>query len=101
MGTLNDWEKVRAVPLGSGGQSTVYLVRKPGRTAAREKSFAVLKALSGQDLSNPTSALEFARASADLAREEDASELGALKIFKARDAGGPEDVKQALSRMQN
>ena len=101
MATLNDWEKVRPEPLGSGGQSTVYLVRTPARRAARDKSFAVLKTLSGQDLRDPATAFEFARASADVARKEDASELGALKIFTPRAAGGPDEVHQALSRMQN
>jgi serine/threonine protein kinase len=100
MGTLNDWEKVRLEPLGSGGQSTVYLVRKPERRTARDKSFAMLKALSGQTLT-PQPALEFATASADIARTEIASELGALKIFKPREAGTPEDEQQAVNRMQN
>jgi hypothetical protein len=47
MGTLSDWEKVRPEPLGSGGQSTVSLVRRPERRTAREKSFDIIKELSG------------------------------------------------------
>jgi serine/threonine protein kinase len=100
MATQSEWDKVKPEPLGSGGQSTVFLVRKPERKAARDKSFAMLKVLSGIDLSDPQSALDFARASADIAREENASELGALKIFKPR-AAGPEAEQQALGRMQN
>src|SRR6185437_7290815 len=46
------WQQVRAEPLGKGGQSTVYLVRRPQRVEERRKSFEVLKQYSGQDLSN-------------------------------------------------
>src|SRR5712692_6204880 len=99
MGTLSDWEKVRPEPIGSGGQSTVFLVRQPERRATRDKSFKMLRDLSGQGFSNQT-ALEFARASMDIAREERASELGALKIFNPR-AAGLEAEQQALGRMQN
>ena len=53
MGKLSDWQKVNPdKPLGRGGQSTVYLVRRPERTEAREQSFATLERWSGQDLSN-------------------------------------------------
>jgi serine/threonine protein kinase len=99
MGTLNDWEKVRTEPLGTGGQSTVFLVRRPERAAAREKSLGMLRALSSQSF-NSERALEFSRAALDVARQEHASELGALKMFRPRGAG-QEAEQQALARMRN
>jgi len=45
-------------------------------------------------------ALAFAQATLDIAREEHASELGALKIFQPR-AAGPEAEQQAVGRMRN
>jgi serine/threonine protein kinase len=77
----------------------VYLVRRPERVAARKKSFEDLKVFSGQDLSNPKAALAFSMAVADIARMEDASELGALKQFNPR-AAGPEAEAQARERMR-
>jgi serine/threonine protein kinase len=99
MGVLNDWERVRDKELGSSGQSTVYLVRRPERKAARDESFAVLKNLSSLTL-NPRNAFDFATASADISRKEEPSELGALKKFTPR-AAGPSAEVQALLRMQN
>ena len=99
MGTLSDWEKVRSEPLGGGGQSTVYLARKPERKAARGRSFDTLKALSAQGLNKQT-ALEFAHASLDVAREDHPSELGALKVFSPRAAGIAAE-QQALGRLRN
>jgi hypothetical protein len=99
MATLSDWERVREKPLGSGGQSTVYLVRRPERRIARDKSFGMLKALSSLTL-NPQDAFDFATASADISRKEDPAELGALKVFNPR-AGGLEAEQQALGRMKN
>jgi serine/threonine protein kinase len=97
----SDWEKVTSEPVGSGGQSTVFLVRRPERRAAREKSYEIIKALSGQGLYEQTgTALAFARATMDIAREDFPSELGALKIFKTR-AEGPEAEQQALGRMRS
>lgn len=100
MGNLSDWQKVRPEPLGSGGQSTVYLVRTPARKKARDESFRILKDRSGQDLREPAWAMGFAKASADIARDEDASELGALKMFDPR-AAGPDAEEQAVGRMKN
>lgn len=99
MGKLSDWEKVRPDPLGSGGQSEVFLVRRPTRRAAREKSFEVLTRLSGQGFNDRT-ALEFANASLDVSREDDPTELGALKVFNPR-AAGEQAEEQALGRMRN
>jgi serine/threonine protein kinase len=101
MGTLADWEKVNPQrPLGSGGQSTVYSVRRPERTKARQRSFAALKVWSGQDLGKQDAALAFSKAAVDIAREDHPSELGALKMFNPR-AAGPEAEQQALGRMRS
>jgi serine/threonine protein kinase len=99
MASQSQWERARPEALGKGGQSTVYLVRRPERKAARDKSFQTLKALSGQGFSEST-ALEFAQASLDVSRPEDASELGALKIFNPR-AGGAAAEQQAQGRLKN
>lgn len=99
MGNISDWEKVRPEPLGKGGQSTVFLVRRPERRASLERSIDTLKRLSGRGLADQT-ALEFARASADVARDELPSELAALKVFNPR-AEGPEAKQQAADRMRN
>src|ERR1700689_4068816 len=100
MATLSDWERVREKPLGAGGQSTVYLVRRPERRMTRNKSFEAMKRWASQDLREREWALEYANATIDVAREEDASELGALKVFNPR-AGGFEAEQQALGRMKN
>ena len=101
MKKLEQWEKVAEEPLGSGGQSTVWLVRRPERTAARKKSFETLKELAGQTLyEHSGTALRFAQASFDIARKEESSELGALKLFRPR-AAGPQAEEQALARIHN
>src|SRR5215469_15454562 len=92
-----NWEKVREEPLGSGGQSTVYLVRRPERVRTRIKSFESLKRFSGQDLSNRGHAAQFAQASADIARDDYLSELAALKVFNPR-AAGLDAEEEALKR---
>jgi serine/threonine protein kinase len=108
VGTLSDWEKVRPEPLGAGGQSTVFLVRRPERRTALEKSFSALRDLSGQGLSKQTgTALAFAQATVDVARDEHASELGALKVFKISPEGAglspPPGSKEfeAIERLKN
>jgi serine/threonine protein kinase len=99
MGSRTDWQQVSPEPLGAGGQSTVFLVRRPERVAARDGSFKILRDLSEQGFSNQT-ALEFSRAAFDVARKDYPSELGAVKIFRPR-AGGPDTEKQAFGRIQN
>jgi serine/threonine protein kinase len=100
MGTLNDWEKVMLEPLGSGGQSEVFLVRKPERRAGRQASLKILRDLSGQGLNDEKSARPYSVATLDIAREEYPSELGALKVFKPR-AAGPHADQQALGRLRS
>lgn len=95
MGNIADWQKVTTDPLGAGGQSTVYLVRRPERTAQRSQSLKVLQELSGQDLNEALSS-----AALDVARADGPNELGALKIFRPR-TEGLEAQQQALERIRN
>jgi serine/threonine protein kinase len=98
---MASWEKAIPTPLGVGGQSTVYLVRTPERRAARQKSFETIEKLSAQGLYERTgTALSFAQATLEIARQERASELGALKEFHPR-AAGPAAEEQAIDRMKN
>jgi serine/threonine protein kinase len=100
MGSLSDWEKVMSEPLGRGGQSTVFLVRRPERRDTRNKSFETLRELAGGGLNNPQVAQRFASATIDMAREDYPSELGALKVFNPRAAGSAAE-QQALGRLKN
>jgi serine/threonine protein kinase len=86
----DEWEKIR--PLGSGGQSDVYLVRSPGRVSERTECLRRIRtALQGGQQA------ELADAIASYSRPESLSELGAKKIFKIRE-GSTE--QQALDRLQ-
>lgn len=78
----------------------MFLVRRPERRDARNRSFETLRELAGGGLRNPQAAQRFANASLDMAREDYPSELGALKIFNPR-AAGPEAEQQAIGRMHN
>lgn len=81
---IDQWEKLTPdKPLGEGGQSTVFLVRRPERRDARKRSFETLMQLAGQGLNNPQVAQRFASASWDMARDDHPSELAALKIAMA------------------
>jgi hypothetical protein len=77
VGNEKDWEYVRPEPLGQGGQSRVYLVRRPERTKVREKSFATLASLSGMSLERKK-AEAFSVATMDVARQDYPPELAAL-----------------------
>src|ERR1700688_2950226 len=95
---IDQWEKLTPdKPLGAGGQSTVFLVRRPERRNARKRSFETLMQLAGQGLNNPQVAQRFASASWDMARDDHPSELAALKIFNPRTTG----EEQARLRMRN
>src|SRR5258708_6725229 len=74
-----EWEVIEL--LGEGGQSTVYLVRKPARVKQRDVCIRKLMELSGQGF-NAERAREFAEASFEYARKELPSERGELKVFK-------------------
>lgn len=90
------WEQLR--PLGSGGQSEVFLVRSPGRIAEREKYVAELMEQSEIGFSRDR-ARRFAEAAWGYARPDMPSELGALKVFKTREAGDEAEA-QAVERLR-
>src|SRR5882724_12000029 len=90
------WEEVKR--LGKGGQSEVFLVRNSVRIAERKKQLDKLMELSGQGF-NDIRAQQFTEATLGYGREEQPSELGALKIYNPR-AAGVEAEQQALSRLQ-
>jgi serine/threonine protein kinase len=74
----DEWEEIK--PLGSGGQSDVYLVRSPKRVSERtEYLHKIRTALQGDKQA------ELADAIASYSRPESLSELGAKKVFKIRD----------------
>jgi len=93
-----NWERIR--PLGQGGQSEVFLVRRPTRVAARRVCLDKLTRLSAMGAWNEAEAREFAVACAEFARPEQIDELGALKIFKPR-AAGPDSEQHAKRRLQS
>src|ERR1700677_286134 len=97
-GDKGAWEVV-GEPLGEGGQSNVYLVRKPERSSARRNDILKIFSFSpwGTHMANTREPLtgEFATAVADYARTEEPAELAAMKVFKVRD--DEEQAKQRLS----
>lgn len=96
-GSRDNWQAI-GEPLGTGGQSRVYLVRRPARLNARAKDLEKIFAFSpwGTSMADTRAKLteEFADAVADLGRGDSYVELGALKEFKLR-----EDEQQAISRL--
>jgi serine/threonine protein kinase len=90
------WEQLG--PLGGGGQSDVFLVRNPARTAEREKYIAAMMEQSEIGFI-PDRARRFAEAAWAYARPDMPSELGALKVFKTREAGD-ETEAQAIERLK-
>jgi len=79
LGNLSDWRKV-GPPLGSGGQSDVWLVRRPQRQAEIDKGISEILdfqvrrgTVDFQDQNEHT--LLFARAMKKLIRDEDPSDL--------------------------
>jgi serine/threonine protein kinase len=97
-GNRSDWEVI-GDPLGTGGQSTVYLVRGPVRLSARKTDIQQIFSFNpwGTSMAETRTKLtgEFADAVADYSRTESPGELGALKEFKLRD-----DEQQAISRLK-
>jgi serine/threonine protein kinase len=91
-----NWERIK--PLGTGGQSEVFLVRSPARVAEREKQAGMIAALSGRGL-NQIDAQLLAAAVFECARGEYPSELGAMKIFSPR-ASGTDAEDQAHDRLR-
>jgi serine/threonine protein kinase len=99
VGKLSDWKLVHKEPLGKGGQSEVFLVRRPERTNLREASFELIRQFGGQDLHRSTSE-GFAVALSDVARADDPWELAALKKFVPR-GSDPRADQSALGRLKN
>jgi serine/threonine protein kinase len=94
--TRREWEEIK--PLGGGGQSDVYLVRRPERATARKINLQKLKVLSGLDLS-PVNAADFAKAVFEFAQPDEITDFAAIKVFKL-DEAGPEGEKEARNRMK-
>src|SRR5215472_2117388 len=86
MQDIKAWEKIRQ--LGTGGQSTVHLVRSPQRVAERAKCLAAI-----DRTLNSARHGELALAIANYSREDKTAELGALKEFDKvrRDGATPEE----------
>jgi len=86
MQDIKAWEKIRQ--LGTGGQSTVHLVRSPQRVAERAKCLAAI-----DRTLNSSRHGELALAIANYSREDKTAELGALKEFDKvrRDGATPEE----------
>jgi len=76
------WEAFEQI--GSGGQSEVYLARRPERSEAREESRTRLREYLDRD-----KMAEFAQAVWEYARPDRTDEVGALKVFKLRSGGAP------------
>ena len=97
-GSRDNWETI-GNPLGAGGQSTVYLVRRPARLKARTQDLEQILSFSpwGTSMADTRAELteKFADAVADLGRADSPAELGALKEFKLRN-----DEQQAISRLR-
>lgn len=95
MGKREEWQVIK--PLGEGGQSEVFNVRRPERTAERARCIREVIQHSGGV--NAEGAPILAQALWNYARLESPAELGALKAFKTRGAG-PEAEQQALERLK-
>jgi|GEM_PF-5568799 len=81
MGKHADWEQIK--PLGKGGQSEVFLVRNLDRHSERAKCLEQIRSAIDRDYR-----AELATAIWSYARQDQPSELGALKVFKI----APEDT---------
>ncbi len=92
-GRRADWQVIQ--PLGKGGQSEVFLVRNPARSAERARCLEEIRpAIDGDKRA------ELAAAIWSYSRPDLPSELGALKVFNPR-AAGPEGEQHALDRLRS
>jgi serine/threonine protein kinase len=96
MGNREEWQEIE--PLGEGGQSKVFKVRRPERTAERARCVEEVILHSGGV--NAKGAPIFAQAVWNYARPGSMAELGALKVFKTRGAG-PEAEQRELERLKS
>ena len=101
MDKYGDWEVIEP-PLGEGGQSKVYLVRTPTRSAERARCLAEIRSSLDGDRR-----AELAMAILSYAREDHTSELAALKVFKIPSEGRSltpppgSDEYEAIERLRN
>jgi serine/threonine protein kinase len=91
-------------PLGSGGQSEVYLVRNPMRVRERQLCLETMRTAleNSRDEQGPRMSAvagEFAQLSYDYARPDNDDELGALKVFQI--TGGVGEHQRELRRFHN
>src|ERR1700688_22002 len=99
------WEEV--APLGEGGQSTVFLVRRPSRVEERRNSIKTINSPPWTADATPEQRLKmmgtFAEAVLGFARPDKPHELGALKIFKFPPEGETLTPEQhrAIERLKN
>jgi serine/threonine protein kinase len=102
MGRRTDWEEIRS--LGAGGQSEVTLVRRPTRMEERAASIRdILQSNPWAPFSGPENtdrSSKLAAAVWSFARPEIPSELGAMKVFKLREAG-VQGEQQAGERLKS
>jgi serine/threonine protein kinase len=100
-GTRSDWEQIGS-ELGSGGQSTVFLVRNLARQKERAECLRQIRSALDSD-KRP----ELAAAIWSFARPDITSELGALKLYKIPPKGSvippPPDSEEseAIERLRN
>lgn len=87
---IKQWEEMR--PLGSGGQSDVFLVRSPARATERATCLQTMRAALDQD-----NRAELAEAIWCYSRPDSVPELGAKKVFKIREDSS---AQQALDRLK-
>jgi serine/threonine protein kinase len=101
MAIIGGWEQL-GDPIGEGGQSNVYLVRRPARVAERN---AALQGLL-HDPWGPFSAAEMTgrlnvllTSLSEYLRPDGPSDLGALKMFKI--VGNGQQTEEAVGRLKN
>jgi hypothetical protein len=93
--------------LGEGGQSNVYLVRRPDRVTERQECIKKLNSSPWPNGSTDEARLkEFADAFVRFSRQDEPSELGALKIFKIPVGGDLAPLpgskeSEAINRLEN
>lgn len=92
-------------PLGKGGQGTVYLATRPERVQQRNDLAQQAIAANPWELrlnseERPERVKKLAPALYEYARPNDASEVGALKVFDIPD-DDPQEAQQAFARLRN
>jgi serine/threonine protein kinase len=99
MGERKQWEEIER--LGGGGQSNVFLERRPERSSKRRECLDVIRAAIDGDKRG-----ELATAIWTYARPDSDSELGALKAFKISSSRGiapppGSEADEAVRRLEN